>query len=166
MGRTIANDQQAAKEATTGFKAYPAGDYIAEIIDVQESAVKTGANKGLATLSVQFRIVEPEEMAGKKFRDFGVPLFQKWSSGKAAFTHFQFFKNLSETPVDFSGETVELPDDEDLYEQTIGVRLKVEPKQDSDELQNRIGGYFNVSEGLKNPPKLDGEGGDEGDFAL
>jgi len=158
MARTVSTSAADAKGATAGFTPLPAGDYIVEIIDVEEGVYgPASANSGKPKLTVQYKVVEPEEFAGRKFKDFSVPLFPKWTSGKVAFIFYQFFKALG---VEFNddGDT-DLPENEDLWEQTIGVKLGVEPKNsDPSTLQNKVQGYFDPSKGVQTAPKEDGAG--------
>lgn len=168
MGRTVAVKAKDAKSAVEGgkFKPYPEGEYIAEIIDVEEpeGGIKSGQNRGKPTLKVTMRFTDENEVgAGKKYIEWGVPLFTEWASGKSAFLFYQFFKAVGvEFPED--GD-VDLPDNDELLGEEIGVRLTV---QDSNKLdpdfppedevylkQNRTGGFFPASRGIKSPPKAD-----------
>jgi hypothetical protein len=166
MARTVSNVASEAREATSGFKPYPAGDYITTIVDVETGTFKSAANSGVPKLDVQFRIEEPTEVGdrqvfGKKFKDFGIPDQPKWKNGNVAFMYYQFYKALG---VDFSKDgEVELPDYEDMLGEQIGVKLEVvqkvkdgKPQFEDDGvtpvLQNNVKGYFPASEGIKNVP--------------
>lgn len=172
MGITVAVSGEDAKASSGVFKAYPEGEYVGEIIDVKQSAVKGGANKGKPTLEVQFKFTEAgpgDEFVGKKYKEFQVPLFGKWASGKSAFQFYQFFKALGVVFPEGDGE-VELPDIEDLWGQEVGIRLTREEKEDgkgnkvtdddgNQVYVNRTSGFFPASKGIKASAPADAEGG-------
>lgn len=163
MGRVVTGvSAEAAAEAKAGFKAYPAGEYIAKIIGTKEEAIKNGANKGKPVLKVEFKFTEAgpgEQFVGKKYTEFQVPLFKEWASGKVAFLFYQFYEALG---VNFpkGGGDVELPDDEDIWGEEIGIRLTQEQSRDANGqpvvdaegnpvMRNRTGGFFPASKGVK-----------------
>lgn len=180
MARTVKNNAQEAKEATAGFTPYPAGDYLVEIIDVEQGAFKSQANAGVPKLDVQFRILEPAEtdegrvLAGKKFKDFGIPDQPKWKNGKVAFMYYQFYKALE---VDFSKDgDVDLPDYDDMLGMELGVTLdlvqkvkdgvKVTDDEGEPVLQNNVKAYWPTSRGIKTAPGASGSGGATDEFDL
>lgn len=153
MSRTVSVNGAEAAEATSGGSILPEGEYIATIIRVKEGKYASVANKGKPKLEVEYKITESGtgEGVGRKIRDFGVPLFTKWSSGSQAHTFFQFFGALGvEFPEGGEDADIDLPEDDDLYEQSIGLRIKHEPDQkDPDVLWPRIKGYFPADKGVK-----------------
>lgn len=154
MARSVKVSGAAAKESTSGGTLLPAGEYIATIIDVEEGEF-TGANsKGIGKLTVQFKISEGE-FEGKKIKTFGIPLQGEWNSGKVAFLFYQFFGALGvKFPEGDSEEDIELPDNEDLWEQEIGLVIKHEPDyKDETITRANISGFFPASRGVKNAPK-------------
>jgi hypothetical protein len=181
MGRTVAVKASDAKSAVEGgkFKPYPEGEYIAEIIDVEDAEVKNGKDKGRPTIKVTLRFTDENEInVGKKYIEWGLPLFGAWASGKSAFLFYQFFKALGvEFPAEGEGD-VELPDNDELLGETIGVRLTIVdsnkldpdfPPEDEVYLkQNKTGGYFDPARGIKSAPKAasDSAAPAESDFAL
>lgn len=168
MGRTVSGvSASEAKDAVSNkFPVYPAGEYVGEIVDIKQDSIKSAANKGKPTLNIQVKFTESStgEGIGKKFTAFGVPDFPRWASDKVAFLFYQFYKALG---VEFpeKGGDVELPDLDDLWGQEIGVRLTVEEKEingktvtdDEGEpvLQNRVGGFFPASKGIKATAAVD-----------
>lgn len=163
MARTVTVNGTTAAEATSGFALLPAGDYIAKIVDVQDAVTQgksNPVNKGLDILKVRVKIIETsnadDEGLGRQFTDFQVPLFPKWNSGGTAFTFYTFFKALGVVfPEKGSDEEVELPENEDILGEEIGIKLSVEPKDsrkpvgDDNPLVNNIKNYFAASDGLK-----------------
>lgn len=165
MGRTITGVSEAeAKEAASSvFKAYPAGEYIAKIIGTKKTTVaNSGANKETPAINVELKFTEAgpgDAYVGKKFTAFRVPDAPKFASGKNAFLFFQFYKALGVSFAEDGGDT-ELPDYEDLWGEEIGVRLVQEQKEDGkgnvvedDEgnpvMVNRVAAFFPASKGVK-----------------
>lgn len=151
MSRTVSVNGAEASEATAGFSPLPEGDYIATIIRVKEGKFKGANSAGLAKLEVEYKITESGtgEGVGRKIRDFNVPLVSKWNSGKSAFIFYQFFGALG---VEFpEGDAdVDLPEDDDLYEQSIGLKIvQEEDYKDPTITRNRISGYFAADKGVK-----------------
>jgi hypothetical protein len=162
MARTVTgvSAEDAAAAVSNRFPVYPAGEYIATIVDVEAKKIQSAANKGKPVLKIKFKITESgtEEGIGKTYTEFNVPDFPTWSSGQTAFLFYQFYRALG---VEFSGSgEAELPDLEDLFGEEIGIRLTVEEKTDKagnkdtdDEgnplLQNRTGGFFSADKGVK-----------------
>lgn len=154
MGRTVAVSGKAAEEATKGFAALLPGKYIAKIMDVKDGTFKNGDNKGREKIAVRFKIIEGPEGLGRQFTDFNIPLFPEWASGKTAASFFKFFKAVGvEFPDKDSDDDVELPDNEDLLGEEIGIVLKTEQKYqstDPDDTESKVDsfGYFPASDGL------------------
>lgn len=164
MAFTIKVNAAAAKEAASGgdFKPYAPGDYIVEIKNVVEGEFAGANSKGLPKWEVHYTIVDPDEFAGKKFRDFNVPVFTEWKSGKSAFMFYQFFGALG---VDFSEDgEVELPDPDDTWGEQIGVTLGIE--EYNDKPRNVVKRYFPAADGIKNVPAYADEEEDAGGNTL
>lgn len=152
MARTISVSGDTAVEATQGaFPLLDDGDYIATIIGAEDQVVKSEANKGLPTLDVQFKISEGD-FAGKKYKAFGVPVFEKWKSGKVAFQFFTFWGAVGvKFPKKGESFDVEIPDNEDLLGEEIGVRVTTKPDRNGKPRNNFD--FFPASQGVSEAPK-------------
>lgn len=155
MGRTVAVSGKAAEEATKGFAALLPGKYIAKIMDVKDGKFgDKSENKGREKIAVRFKIIEGPEGVGRQFTDFNIPLFPEWASGKTAASFFKFFKAVGvEFPDKDSDADIDLPDNEDLLGEEIGITLKTEQKYgqtDPDVTESKVDsfGYFPASDGL------------------
>jgi hypothetical protein len=162
MARTVTVNGDDVKAAEGGgFKVYPAGDYIGEIIDVKaakDGVAKQGPNKGKPAINVTIKFTESGtgEGVGKKFIAWQVPDFQTWASGSSAFLFFQFYKALGVVfpKAGESGEA-ELPDFVDIIGQEIGVTLKIDGETLNDDgsvkyaASNKVARFFLASEGVK-----------------
>jgi hypothetical protein len=151
---TVSGDDVKAAEGG-GFKVYPAGDYIGEIIDVKaakDGAAKQGPNKGKPALNVTIKFTESGtgEGVGKKFIAWQVPDFDKWDSGSVAFLYFQFYKALGVVfpKAGESGE-IELPDLVDIIGQEIGVTLNIQAATEKYAASNKVAKFFPASDGVK-----------------
>lgn len=152
MGRTITVNKNAAAEATSGPKALTPGRYIASIIGAKTEKFKSGNNVGKDRLVAQFKIGDESstgEGAGRRISDFAIPLDPDTT---VAFKLYQFFGALG---VNFDADTVELPDNDDLLGEEIGLVIDVEEdnrglKDDAGNpvLRNTIKRYFKASEGV------------------
>jgi len=169
MGRVVKGaTETAAKEAASNtFKAYPAGEYIARILSTKKTTVgKTGANASTPAIDVELKFTEAgpgEEYVGKKFTAFRVPDVPEFASGKVAFLCYQFYKALGGFFAKDDTSETELPDFEDIWGETIGIRLSQEPKEDgkgnvvTDDdgnpvMQNRVAAFFDPTKGVKAAP--------------
>jgi len=152
MTRTVKVSGADAKDSTSGGVLLPEGEYIATIIDVDEGVFKGANSEGIGKLTVQFKVSEGE-FAGKKIKTFNIPLEGKWKSGSVAFLFYQFFGALGvEFPKDGDGE-VDLPDNEDLWEQEIGIVIKHGPDyKDASVTRAEVNGFFPAARGVKKPP--------------
>lgn len=161
MSRTVSVSGADAVEAKSGgnFEVFAPGKFVATIIDVKEDVYKSVAHKGKPRLIVQFRIDDTphEDGAGKnrRLKTFNIPLFPKWASGSIAFQFYQFFGALGvEFPED--GGDIDLPDDDDILGEQIGIFVKQE-YSDKGVLQNVVDGYFDAGDGPSEynpaPPK-------------
>lgn len=162
MGRVISGaSAEEATAAKSGFKAYPAGEYIAKIIGTTEGKIKSQKNKDKPILKVEFKFTEAgpgDQYVGKKYTEFNIPLFREWNGGAVAFLFYQFYEALG---VKFpkGGADVELPDDEDIWGEEIGIRIGQEQSvkdgvaQVDDEgnpvMRNKTVGFFPASKGVK-----------------
>lgn len=153
MGRTVAvNGSDAVAAENTGFKPLPEGKYIIQITGTEDKTVQGGDNKGKPTLNVKFKVTEAhdEALLGKKATIFGIPMFPTWASGKSAFTFYQFFKAVGvEFPKEGEAADVELPDNEDLWGEEIGVDVTID--NSGQKPQNRFA-YFPASKGIGDAP--------------
>lgn len=167
------NTAEAGLSSGGGFKNYPVGEYIGQIIDIKQDKLKSEANKGKEVNHVQFRFTEagPDEtLAGKKFTAFRVPEFTEWSSGTAAWLHFQFYKALGVTfpPKGEDGE-VTYPDIDDMLGEEVGIQIGLEDTNRVDEAtggftqRNTVVRFFPASDGVT---VVAGAGGDEDGFTL
>lgn len=162
MGRVVSGTSaEEARAAKGGFKAYPAGEYIGKIIGTKEGVFSSPNNKGKPNLKVEFKFTEAgpgEQYVGKKYTEFNVPLFGRWNSGAVAYLFYQFYESLGfKFPED--GSDVELPDDEDIWGEEIGIRIGQEPyvkdgvpQVDDDGnpvMRNKTLGFFPASKGVK-----------------
>lgn len=174
MGRVVTGaSAEEAVAAKSGFKAYPAGEYIGKIIGTKEGKFTSAKNKDKPNLKVEFKFTEAgpgDEYVGKKYTEFNVPLFATWNSGAVAFLFYQFYEALG---VKFpkGGGDVELPDDEDIWGEEIGIRIGQEPSQDKQGnpvldddgnpvMRNKTLGFFPASKGVK--VTVDAESDDTG----
>lgn len=167
MARTVGVSGADAKSAeSTGFKAYPEGEYIGEIIDVKSAAfAKSGQHADKTkypanNIQVKFTEAGPgEEFVGKKFTAWQVPDFPKFASGKSAWLFYQFYKATGVEFPEGDGD-VELPDLDDLYGEEIGIRISREEQQDAagntllgddgePKYRNRVSAFFPASKGVK-----------------
>lgn len=152
MARSVEIDGTEATEAVKGFEPLIPGKYIAKIVDVKDGVFKSDANKGTAKIAVRFKITEGPEGVGRQFTDFNLPLVPKWGSGKAAGAFYKFFGAVGvQFPEKGSSATIDLPDNEDLLGEEIGIVLKTEAKYSNpEENESKIDsfGYFSASEGL------------------
>lgn len=168
MARTVNVSGSDAKASENGgFAPLPVGDYIATIVGTTDKAIKSEANKGLPTLDVQFKITEsPDEtLIGKKYTAFGVPVFPAWKNGKSAFLFYQFFKAVGvEFPKEGESGDVELPENEDLWGEDIGITAKVEKDNQGKDRNNF--GFFPASRGLKADAKIASAAADDDEFVL
>lgn len=162
MGRVVSGaSAEDAAASSSGFKAYPAGEYIGKIIGTKEGKFTSANNKDKPKLNVEFKFTEAgpgEQYVGKKYTEFNVPLFGTWSSGAVAFLFYQFYEALG---VKFpkGGGDVELPDDEDIWGEEVGIRIGQEqsvkdgvPQVDADGnpvMRNKTLGFFPASKGVK-----------------
>lgn len=157
MGIVVKSSAEDAKNAEAGFPVFPAGQYIMQIIDVEptKAAKPGGPNSDLDAINVKFRITESGtgEGVGKKFTAFRVPQFTKWASGGVAFLHYQFYKALG---VVFEDGDTELPDNEDLLEQEIGVTLKI-GDNNSGGKRNEVSSFFPASKGITAVAPVEGD---------
>lgn len=153
MTRTVKVSGAAAKESTSGGILLPAGEYIASIVDVEEGVFKGANSEGIGKLTVQFKISEGE-FTGKKIKSFSIPLEGEWKSGKVAFLFYQFFGALGvKFPEGDSDEDIDLPDNEDLWEEEIGIVIKHGPdKRDPGVTRAEVNGFFPAARGVKKPP--------------
>lgn len=165
MARTVNVSGSKAAEATAGFPTIPAGKYIAKIVDVKEAKTEgksNPVNKGLPVLVVRYKITESSngEGVGRQFTDFQVPLFKEWNTGSTAFTFYTFFKALGvEFPKKGEDGDVELPENEDIAGEEIGLVLGVEQKfgAPKGETTNKVKNYFAASDGLPEPKETEDE---------
>jgi len=152
MARTVKVSGSAAKDATSGGTLLPEGEYIGTIIDVDEGEFKGEHSKGIGKLVVQFKVSEGE-FVGKKIKCFNVPLEGEFNNGSSAFLFYQFFGALGVEFPDGDND-VDLPDNEELWEQEIGFRVKHKPKfSDPTETVAEVAGFFPASRGVKQAPK-------------
>lgn len=151
MGRTINVNKTAAQEALTGPKALPEGKYIGTIISVKEEKFKTGNNVGKPRLVVQYKIIESGTGSGegRRITDFAVPLDPDTT---VAFRLYNFFGAIG---VEFDGDTVDLPDNDDIQGEEIGLVIgQEEDRQGATDdqgnviIRNTIKRYFKASEGV------------------
>lgn len=153
MAREVAVSGTDAKASeSTGFKPWPAGNYIGTIIDVKATTfgkAKTGnAAKPALNVTVKFTDSNTGKGEGKKFIAWRVPDFPKWESGSSAFLFYQFYKALGVVfPPDGEDGKVEIPDLEELLDQEIGITLKIE-KDNKDVPRNEVAGFFAASKGV------------------
>lgn len=158
MARSITVSGSDAKAAeSTGFKPWPAGNYIGTIIDVKETTIgKVGskspnAKKPALNVTVKFTDSNTGKGEGKKFIAWRVPDFTKWASGEGAFLFYQFYKALGVVfPPDGEDGDVDVPDLEELLDQEIGIALKIE-KDDKGVSRNAVAGFFAASKGVGEP---------------
>ncbi|MGB4581380.1 MAG: hypothetical protein WBI91_05905, partial [Coriobacteriia bacterium] len=132
MARTVEVSGEDAKSSESGFPVYAKGEYIGEIIDVKNSvAAKQGLNAGKPAIDLKVRFTESStgEGIGKRFTVFRVPVFPEWASGSVAFLFYQFFKAVGVVFPEKGKGAVELPDNEDLLGQEVGVILDIEEDQ-------------------------------------
>ncbi len=167
MGRSVNVSGADAKSAeSTGFKAYPEGEYTGKIIDIKGAAfAKSGAHADKSkypanNIQVKFTEAGPgEEFVGKKFTAWQVPDFFKFASGKSAWLAYQFYKAVGVEFPEGDGD-VELPDLDDLYGEEIGIRISYEEAQDKDGndvfddngdqvYRNKVTAFFPASKGVK-----------------
>lgn len=167
MARTVTVSGDDAKNSAGGFKAYPEGEYIGEIIDIKTVAfAKSGAHADKAKYpanNIQFKFTEAgpgEEFVGKKFTAWQVPDFFAFASGKSAWLAYQFYKAAGVTFPEKGNGEAELPDLEDLWGEEIGLRITREARTDANGdtvtdddgntvYQNRVAAFFPASKGVK-----------------
>lgn len=180
MARTATVSGADAKNSAGGFKAYPEGDYIGEIIDIKTVPfAKSGAHADKEkypanNIQVKFTEAGPgEEFVGKKFTAWQVPDFFKFASGKSAWLAYQFYKSVGVVFPEGDGD-VELPELDDLWGEEIGIRITREERTDKDGdpvldddgnpvYQNRVSAFFPPSKGVK---VTGGSGEAESGFSL
>lgn len=156
MGRSVAvSGTDAVAAESSGSFVYPAGEYIGEIIKVDETKfAKQGQHKDYNALNVKVRFTESGTGVGegKKFVAWNVPDFPKFASGKSAWLFYQLYKALGVVFPEGDGD-VDLPDFEDILEQEIGLRLEIEDsKNAAGEItgkRNRVVGFFPAKNGVK-----------------
>lgn len=146
MGRTIKVNKDAAAEATTGPKPLSDGRYIATIIGAKTEKFKSGNNVGKDRLVAQFKITDESntgEGAGRRISDFAIP---QDPDTTVAFKLYQFYGAMG---VDFDADTVELPDNDDLIGEDIGLVIGTEvDNRDGVTVRNVIKRYFKASDGV------------------
>lgn len=153
MAREFEVDGTKADEANKGFAPLIPGKYIAKIVDVKDGVYKKDSNNpGRPKLSVRFKIIEGPEGVGRQFTDFNLPLFQEWNSGKVAVPFYKFFGSLGVVfPKKGEKGTIEVPDNEEILGEEIGITLKTEEKFSSPgEKESKVDSYkyFSASDGL------------------
>lgn len=169
MGRTVSVSGDNAAASDSGFPVFPAGEYIALIMDFKPSPygfAKVGANKGKPANNVSLKFIESGtgEGIGKKFTAFRVPDFAEFASGSSAFQFYQFYKALG-VVFPGKGETfdVDLPDEEDIIGSEIGVRLVID---DGDKPRNSVAGWFDPAKGVVESAASGNAGDTAEDFEL
>lgn len=131
MARKTVKVTQAAKEqAASGggdFKPLEAGKYNVDIFDAEEAEIKNGPNAGVTGVRMQFRISDGQKGANRRVFNT-VWDTERWApkgdkpEGAVNFQFHQFYKAVG---VDVSGDTLDLPEVEDLLGEALTVKLKV-----------------------------------------